>query len=108
MSPLAYTTLAPKRSKTPRSGTKTRPARSIGGWSNVTVAPFTTTLTAWACAGAITKPPASAAVNIHAARRFAIIIILTPPKHNGCGGYVEYATVLCATAPVGEVDVMAI
>jgi hypothetical protein len=28
--PLAYTTLAPRRSKTPRSGTKTRPARTIG------------------------------------------------------------------------------
>src|SRR5947209_726263 len=45
MVPLWYTTLAPSCSNTPRSGTKTRPARSVGGGLRFAALPFTVTLT---------------------------------------------------------------
>src|ERR1700722_5927676 len=65
MTPASYTTVAPRRSKMPRSGTNTRPARSTGPGLRYKGWPPTDTVTA--CASAGIRAPATAPTTTTAA-----------------------------------------
>src|SRR3972149_650960 len=82
------TTVAPRRSKIPRSGTRTRPSICTGGTSRARTVPSTSTVI---CPGPATAggPPVAAAATSTAMRRArkALIRSLAPPlRTSGRGG----------------------